>query len=321
MSTALVPLDGIHQLADMAVQTLPSPHSRRVYSIALRGYLARGQPLTREAVAAYMSDVRARAGPRMVNLALCACKLLAREAEVRGLMSTDDCRAITSLKCDRELHLHTGNWLELPVVRELMTTRIDRTTIYGKRDAAMFALLLGCGLRRTESTTVTWAQYQEREGRMCLVDVLGKGRQTRTIPVPTWARADLDAWRRACRYDRSRALQARGAILRAFPVVGGQLGKTASLNMSPGTVQMTVKKYLGAEISCHDLRRTLARLMRAADAPLEQIQLILGHSSIATTERYLGTNLKLKPGTAATDLVPFAIPVQSEEDDEKTLEP
>ncbi len=43
----------------------------------------------------------------------------------------------------------------------------------------------------------------------------------------------------------------------------------------------------------HDLRRTCAKLCRKAGGDLEQIQLLLGHASVATTERYLGTTLDL----------------------------
>jgi integrase len=43
----------------------------------------------------------------------------------------------------------------------------------------------------------------------------------------------------------------------------------------------------------HDLRRTFAKLAHKGDAPLEQIQLSLGHASIQTTERYLGVKQSL----------------------------
>ena len=46
-------------------------------------------------------------------------------------------------------------------------------------------------------------------------------------------------------------------------------------------------------IAPHDLRRTFAKLCRAAGGELEQIQLLLGHASIQTTERYLGTKQDL----------------------------
>jgi integrase len=46
-------------------------------------------------------------------------------------------------------------------------------------------------------------------------------------------------------------------------------------------------------IAPHDLRRTCAKLCRTAGAELEQIQLLLGHASVQTTERYLGTKQDL----------------------------
>lgn len=52
-----------------------------------------------------------------------------------------------------------------------------------------------------------------------------------------------------------------------------------------------VKQYaaqIGADVRPHDLRRTFAKLAHVGEAPIEQIQLSLGHSSIQTTERYLG---------------------------------
>jgi integrase len=46
-------------------------------------------------------------------------------------------------------------------------------------------------------------------------------------------------------------------------------------------------------IAPHDLRRTCAKMCRAAGGELEQIQLLLGHASVQTTERYLGTKQDL----------------------------
>ena len=63
--------------------------------------------------------------------------------------------------------------------------------------------------------------------------------------------------------------------------------------MTDQAVQDVVKRYAPAGVNPHDLRRTYAKLARQAGAPLEQIQLSLGHASLATTERYLGSRLDL----------------------------
>ncbi len=57
------------------------------------------------------------------------------------------------------------------------------------------------------------------------------------------------------------------------------------------------------EVRPHDLRRTAARQMMLAGAGLDQIQKILGHASIQTTEKYLGDHLEIRPGKAATDMI------------------
>jgi integrase len=67
--------------------------------------------------------------------------------------------------------------------------------------------------------------------------------------------------------------------------------------MSEKVVWQMLKTYVVAaglpDIAPHDLRRTTAKLCRAAGGELEQIQLLLGHSSVQTTERYLGTKQDL----------------------------
>lgn len=57
------------------------------------------------------------------------------------------------------------------------------------------------------------------------------------------------------------------------------------------------------KLAPHDLRRTGARLAREGGASLEQISMVLGHSSIATTERYLGSRLEMNAGKAAFDYI------------------
>ena len=79
------------------------------------------------------------------------------------------------------------------------------------------------------------------------------------------------------------------SVNRADHITGGGLGGKV--------VWQLIKPY--AEAACvpviapHDLRRTCAKLCRAGGGELEQIQLLLGHASVQTTERYLGTKQDL----------------------------
>ena len=104
--------------------------------------------------------------------------------------------------------------------------------------------------------------------------------------MPAWVKLLLDAW-------LERAQIAAGPIFR--PVNKG--GRVLASRISEDTVWKVVRRY-GAgigqpELAPHDARRTCAKLCRAAGGELEQIQLLLGHASVLTTERYLGTRQNL----------------------------
>jgi integrase len=69
----------------------------------------------------------------------------------------------------------------------------DRASAKGKRNA-MLAVLLGCGLRRSELTRLTVSHLQQRDGHWAIVDLFGKGGHVRTVPVPGWVKVAIDSW-------------------------------------------------------------------------------------------------------------------------------
>ena len=151
---------------------------------------------------------------------------------------------------------------------------------HGIRDAALIACMLGCGLRRAEVCSLDWDQWAQRQGRWCWIDLKGKGGRVRTIPAPPWVVDRVEEWH----------AQAYG--VRPF-------------HMTPGNVYLVVQECarmagLG-DLKPHDLRRSYARLSREGGASLEQISHTLGHASLQTTERYLGSQLELREGKACGD--------------------
>src|SRR5882762_5629414 len=70
----------------------------------------------------------------------------------------------------------------------------DRQRLKGKRDRALLALLLVCGLRRHEAVALRLDNLQQREEHWAIVDLVGKGGHVRTVPVPDWVRTELDDW-------------------------------------------------------------------------------------------------------------------------------
>jgi len=96
----------------------------------------------------------------------------------------------------------------------------------------------------------------------------------------------VDAWTAPTGVDAGRVFR---PVNRAGAVTGDRLGDKVVWQM--------LRRY-SAEVGVpgiapYDLRRTSAKLRRAAGGELEQIQLLPGHASVQTTERYLGTKQDL----------------------------
>lgn len=156
----------------------------------------------------------------------------------------------------------------------------------GLRDRAIIALLLGCALPRSEVAALTMAHVQQRDGRWVILDLVSKHKRVRTVPMPTWTKVAIDAW-------TARAGVTDRYIFR--PVHRGD--QLQGDRLSEKVIWQLLRPYAAAAgvagIAPHDLRRTTAKLCRAAGGELEQIQLLLGHASVQTTERYLGTKQDL----------------------------
>jgi hypothetical protein len=70
----------------------------------------------------------------------------------------------------------------------------DGTSLRGQRDYTTLAILLGCGLRRSELTALRVEDIEQREEHWVVVDLVGKGGHIRTIPAPDWVKDGIDVW-------------------------------------------------------------------------------------------------------------------------------
>ena len=155
-----------------------------------------------------------------------------------------------------------------------------------KRDYAMLAMLFGCGFRRSELVGLELDEIQMRQGHWAVVDLIGKGGHIRTVPIPQWVKAALDQWIAAAKVTE-------GRIFRAVARAGKVWGKGISQNVVWYVVKGCCERAGLEHIAPHDLRRTCAKLCHTSGGELEQIQFLLGHASVQTTERYLGCKQNL----------------------------
>jgi integrase len=64
----------------------------------------------------------------------------------------------------------------------------------GRRDRALSAVLLACGLRQHEAVNLGFRRIQQWEEHWAIIDLKAKAGHTRTIPMPEWVKAQLDCW-------------------------------------------------------------------------------------------------------------------------------
>jgi site-specific recombinase XerD len=148
-------------------------------------------------------------------------------------------------------------------------------------------MLLGCGLRRAELVAVKVEDFELREEHWVLADLIGKGRHMRTIPVPDWVKSAVDAWMIGAELNS-------GNLFRAISKAGNVQGCGFTAKVIWSIVREAAMNCGLGVIAPHDLRRTCARLCHQAGGELEQVQFLLGHVSVQTTERYLGCKQRLQ---------------------------
>jgi integrase len=128
-----------------------------------------------------------------INLRLAAVRRIAYEAADSGLLSPELAAGIRRVKGVRRIGVRVGNWLTADQSKRLLSTS-NTNDLRGKRNHAMLAFLLGCGLRRGELLALAMKSIQLREEHWVIADLIGKAGHIRTIPIPVWVKGALNEW-------------------------------------------------------------------------------------------------------------------------------
>ena len=132
-----------------------------------------------------------RYAPTTINLRLAAVRRVAFEAADSGLLSPELAAGIRRVKGVRRIGVRVGNWLTPEQGKQLLGSA-DRNSLRGKRNYAILATLMGCGLRRGELLALRVDATQLREERWVIADLMGKAGHMRTVPIPAWVKAAID---------------------------------------------------------------------------------------------------------------------------------
>ncbi len=220
-----------------------------------------------------------------INQKLSAIRKLATEAEDNDLIDSRLANGIRAVKGVPVRGRRTGTWLTREEA-QIWLDAPDIKTLKGVRDRALLAVLIGCGLRRAEAAILSFSHIEQREGRWTIMDIVGKRDKMRTVPMPSWAKATIDAWSYAAHLEAGFVFR---RVNKGDNLMGAKITEQAIYNIVLGYAE----KLKTQGIAPHDLRRTFAKFAHKGGSPIDQIQLSLGHDSIQTTEKYLGVEQDL----------------------------
>lgn len=183
-------------------------------------------------------------------------------------------RAVRNLRGSR---LPRGRALLPEEVRQLFAVcDADRSSM-GPRDAALLAVLLGCGLRHSEAVGLNLSDVVTHEWAL---RVLGKGNKERLayMPAGTWRR--LQVWIDQVRGEAPGPLFIR--IRRFDSLTEERLKDQAVYHI------LQIRQRQAGIVKCapHDLRRTFATAMLENGEDLITVKDAMGHASISTTQQY-----------------------------------
>lgn len=266
-------------LVRLLLASLPSAHTRRSYDLSFRDLekFADGEPITAKVLVDWRSAMAARMSIASANVRLVAIRTLVDQAQSAGLLAGDAAAAMRKVRGLPSRGSRGGVWLTPEQVRALLDVP-DRTSLRGKRNFCVLAVLLGCALRRYELAGLDLKRIQQRDGRWIISDLDGKGGRVRSIAIPPWVKHAIDEWTEAAGIHS-------GPLLRCLTADQPALGAFSIWKI----VNRAAEKIGIDKLGPHDLRRTAAKLCRTRGGDIEQIKFMLGHASIQTTERYLGT--------------------------------
>jgi site-specific recombinase XerD len=101
--------------------------------------------------------------PSTINVRLSAVRKMVGEARRAGMIGSEEAASLTDIPNISQKGTRLGNWLTREQAKELLAVP-DRSTLKGKRDYVILALLVGCALRRNELSELDVETIQQREG-------------------------------------------------------------------------------------------------------------------------------------------------------------
>jgi len=283
------------------------PTTRAKYKREIECLLSAGvDPMNFQALQLYADDLKSsrkaflKSGLRLLSLGYeRTLKAGATDRNVKkiqaGIMRLESMRGAVIVPAHKGTKAHT--WLSPAEVKQITALCDDSLT--GRRDWIVLGLLLGAGLRREELAGLKFTAMKSqptKRGARWVLDVKGKGAKDRVIPIKPILAQRLREWQQIAGSEYI----ARAMVRKSKTQIADSMSAVAIFQL----VDKYGKKIGKPGLAPHDLRRTYAQLGYNAGVSITQMSVLLGHSSVATTQRYLDLSLDLE--TTASDFIPLS---------------
>ncbi len=215
--------------------------------------------------------------PRSINRAMIAIKGIMKVAVMTGNADQQDVAHLSTINQLKSPE-HQGTPLTTEQVTQLFRKLERGNTATDLRNLAVFALLLGTGLRRSELTALSIDDYDRR--KQTLLVRHGKGNKSRLLFLPQWCQDHLALWLKA------RQLTSGYLICKTYS--NGRVLTDVSLSVS--AIYRLIKSKLAAigipDASPHDMRRTFITRLLEQNIDINTVRKMAGHADISTTTTY-----------------------------------
>lgn len=237
----------------------------------------------------YLEDVRGNS-IRTRNARLAAIHSLFAYAALRHHEHAGVIQRVLAIQAVR-LHRNTVTWLDVTEADALLKA-CDQKTRTGRRDHAMFTLMIQTGLRVSEIIGLTVADIHAGVGAH--VHCLGKGRKERRTPLLPPTVTVMVGW------IAENGGASDGPLFTTS--TGGPLSRDAiehRIQQARTRAETSCPSLTGKKVTPHTLRHTAAMRLLHAGVDITVIALWLGHEQLATTNIYLHADMTLKEAAIA----------------------
>ncbi len=244
--------------AGLLNKDIPDIQADAIDALIIRGYLGR----------LYSSNKKSSIARK-----LSAIRSFYRFLIRRSLIDTNPAESVRTPKQDKPIPV----WLAVDDMFRLLNG-VDVSTLLGTRDAAMLETLYSTGIRVSELTGINLYDVDSAQG---LIRIRGKGNKERMAPIGNRALNAIRLYRERLATDTGIGSQING------PVFLNDRGT----RITPRSVQRILNNWAKQTgilfpISPHKLRHSFATHMLDAGAGLREVQELLGHQSLSTTQKY-----------------------------------